>query len=68
MSVYLYFLCAFCSVYQASQWNWFKNGLLAIGTSLITTLCVNIVICVFRTLGIYFNVKYLYNISLYLNK
>ena len=55
MLIYLYFLCSFCSVYQSSQWNWFKNGLIGIGTSLAITIGINILICVFRTIGIHFN-------------
>lgn len=67
MSVYLYFLCAFCAVYKASQWNWFTNGITSNVISLLTSLGIALVISILRFLGISCNSERLYNMSLYLN-
>ena len=67
MTVYLYFLSAFCAVYKASQWNWFTNGITSNVISLLTAFGITLVISILRFLGISCNSERLYNISLYLN-
>ena len=67
MTVYLYFLCAFCSVYKASQWNWFTNGITSNVLSFLTTLEITLVITLCRFIGLHCNSERIYNISLYLN-
>ena len=67
MIVYLYFLSAFCSVYKASQWNWFTNGITSNILSFITSLGITLVITLCRFIGIHCNSETIYNISLYLN-
>ena len=67
MTVYLYFLSAFCAVYKASQWNWFTNGITSNVISVLTALGITIVISILRFLGISCNSERLYNMSLYLN-
>ena len=67
MIVYLYFLCAFCSVYKASQWNWFTNGITSNVLSFLTTLGITLLITLCRYIGLKCNSEKIYNISLYLN-
>ena len=67
MIVYLYFLCAFCSVYKASQWNWFTNGITSNVLSFLTTLGITLLITLCRYIGLHCNSERIYNISLYLN-
>ena len=52
MTVYLYFLCAFCSVYKASQWNWFTNGITSNVLSFLTTLGITLLITLCRFIGL----------------
>ena len=67
MSTYLYFLSAFCSVYKASQWNWFTNGITSNFISFLFTLGLTFLITIFRFCGLYFNSEKMYNIFIYLN-
>ena len=67
MTVYLYFLCAFCSVYKASQWNWFTNGITSNVLSFLTTLGITLLITLCRFIGLHCNLERIDNISLYLN-
>ena len=67
MIVYLYFLSIFCSVYKASQWNWFTNGIMSNLLSFLYTVILSVTISVCRFIGIYCHSESIYNISLYLN-
>ena len=67
MLIYLYFLSIFCSVYKASQMNWFTNGITSNFLSFAFTLGICILISIFRFLGLYCNSEHIYNISLFLN-
>ena len=67
MIMYLYFLSIFCSIYQASQWNWFTNSIMSNLLSLLYTLGLSVIISVCRFIGLYCNSETIYNISLYLN-
>ena len=67
MIMYLYFFSIFCSIYQASQWNWFTNSIMSNLLSLLYTLGLSVIISVCRFIGLYCNSDTIYNISLYLN-
>ena len=64
----LYYLCAFCSVYKSSQWNWFYNSFLSVGISLLTSLGISVVVTITRYFGFWVKSEKIYNISLYLNR
>ena len=66
MGIYLYFLCSFCSVYKASQWNWFSNGLTSMVISFVGTLCMSFLITLCRFVGLWWKSEKIYNVSLYL--
>ena len=66
--VYLYFLCAFCSVYHGSQIHWFKDGFISIRISCLTAFGMCLVITLVRYIGLKCKSKMMFNISLYLQK
>ena len=68
MGIYLYFLCSFCSVYKASQWNWFTNGLTSMVISFAGTLCMSFLITFCRFVGLCWKSEKIYNVSLYLTR
>ena len=68
MLVYIYFLCVFCSVYSASQWNWFTNSFTSVGLSMLQSFGTSLIISGFRFIGLYCKSEKTYNVSLYLNR
>ena len=63
--IYLYFLSIFCSVYKASQMNWFTHEITSNFLSFAFTLGICILISIFRFLGLYCSSEHIYNISLF---
>ena len=66
--VYLYFLCAFCSVYHGSQLSWFKDGFISIGIPCLTAIGMSIIVAIIRYIGLKCKSKMIFNFSLYLQK
>ena len=64
----VYYNSIFCAVYSSSQWNWFKNSLISIGISLLTSLSLCVVITILRYIGLTCKCEKIFNLSLYLNK
>ena len=58
----------FCIVYSSSQWNWFMNGIISVGISLITLLSSSVAITLLRYIGLMCKSETIFNMSLYLNK
>ena len=64
----LYYCTIFCCIYHHNQIDWFKGGWFSFLISFLTTLFIGILIALLRYYSIKKQNKYLYYVSLYLNR
>jgi len=64
----LYYCTIFCYIYHHNQIDWFKGGWISFFISFLTTLIIGILIALLRFYSIKKKNKYLYYISIYLNR
>ena len=63
-----YYLIIFCVVYKQSQKSLLINYLMSLLESIITTIGVSLIICLFRIIGLKCKIKSFYRTSVYFDK
>ena len=63
-----YYLMLFCTIYHESQKSLLINYMMGIIESLITSICITLIICVFRLIGLNYKNKYLYRTSVFIDQ
>jgi hypothetical protein len=63
-----YYIVIFCAVYQESQNSLLINYIMGFIESIITSICITLVICVLRIIGLNFKNKYCYRTSVFLDQ
>ena len=63
-----YYIVIFCAIYQESQNSLLINYFLSFIESIITSICITIVICVLRIIGLNYQNKYFYRTSVFLDQ
>ena len=63
-----YYLYIFCEVYHRSQISLLINFLISLGTSIAIVLCITIIVCILRYIGLKCKKKYIYYSSRYISQ
>ena len=63
-----YYLYIFCEVYHRSQISLLINFLISLGTSIGIVLCITIIVCILRYIGLKCKKKYIYYSSRYISQ
>ena len=63
-----YYIVIFCAIYQESQNSLLINYIMGFIESIIANICISLIICVLRIIGLNYKNKYFYRTSVFLDQ